>query len=1276
MKYILHMSDFHFGKAPEIENERIELLAKWIKKNNIVVRYVVYTGDVIDARTITQMCVLDIVRDHVNDFKVLLPALCDKDGLYKGKKLSELSEKESYEVLFQSVNEYVDLFISQIQQLGDNWIADYNARLLNKANLQVDNAIKTVTAFLRDISVPFDQFISCCGNHDRLRYLSSQKDSFSCNKEHHLSEELYEDVHEPYNRFCHAINNKLNYKTIVYSHDNVNFIIANSNWRTPSDKETNNMCIHCGKLMELLNELRSRPTFERKRNIFIAHKPFDDLCENAKFPYDSDQELTAREIIEQTTSMFLHGDKHSYAVKSKNWLKEFMCGTPLTWDRVRYNLIGYDPQEGVQASRFLLFSDGAWTQIPIMEFIDNTYAVSEQYLKKYAFTFLDQNKKAAINAQGAIRLIQDSMDSDRMFWIQQLFSSCVKLYDENGKKKSFDKNALLESFIAHVEDSDKWLALGVKGQAGSGKSTFLTIEYMYLLWRFYSGNCKYIPFYFNADALTQSIEQEMSEKGYAQDVEVIIESYFSKFAVFLENAINLSNKYGIPICLIVDGLDTLNVITDTGLALESKVYNLLDSQFMGTKHKCVMGLNTHRSELFEKSFAQATHFTYALFFNPIYTVPYKQDERYPGFLEAYLMLTKGADTLEFYTKNFNTVLKKLRRTSIDLNFLNAYDNLLCGDTSEVDSWSLMRKQVSRTNQRCRALFSKKERLDYAAYQMRLKGSTYQAICENEETENILFSDFIKMKDHPEIGEFLVAEHFIAELKKYTNSDEAIPDDSILHCFITRNLGVMIRLQMEETGFQYKGLKRFVERHADELHGHLISTIVYLAGHNKKPGNAALIKNIQTSVQEESEFFRFCAKRSRELALIASEENRPDLVNGFIHDLFTDEAFRAFNRSYQLHYYRDIPAASDYDHITWRIDQAKGIGFDFSNCFLVLVSKLDYCFENFNPYPMMEIDLYTLCDLAYSRLQMFGEKKALFYSRTNNREGDSLAIAILGRIIDLIKRYMTDYAQKRGVNNLVQTYFRFMEKKFGEIIDILKENSGKDIKKPLVPLSKDIKDIIYLMNQPRVGWNTQTPKTVQKKNRPKYARPGVMGMPEPNWGQYNPVLETIGQHVLECMYIAQLFLPESLPIEGYSKNTVLSMLLMSEIGKLQFMGDYTSLYSGYQDRETEERASLHEFLLRGTIDGYANFSELFGKITVFGTTTDSPADINMRICHEIKRIQMEYKYYALFNILCFEDVRTQKVMEGFIEPKTAICKDIRKKLIFDNPDFAEHFRRNS
>lgn len=1265
MSYILHMSDFHFGKAPEIENERIALLAKWINANGIKVEYVVFTGDVIDARTITQSCVLEIVRNHAEDFKDILPQICDKDGSIKGKKLTDLRKDEECGILFQSINEHVDLFISKIENLGDDKIDVYNKLLLEKANHQMDEAIKIVKMFLIEISVPFDQFVVCCGNHDRLRYLSPDKSVFSCDDHHHIKEDMYLADYEPYNRFCNAINVELSYQTSIYTHDNINFIIANSNWRTPLDKETNNMCIHCGEVINLLKELQSRSTFERNRNIFLAHKPFDDICENAKFPYGSEQELTAREIIEQTTAMFLHGDKHSYAVKSKNWLKEFMCGTPLAYEGVRYNLIDYDAQKGVQTSKFLLFSNDKWTQIPIMEFMDETYKVSEPYLKKYAFTILNPEKNAPINWNGAIKLIQDSMDSGRMYWVQQLFSSCVKLYGEN--KKSFDKDELLERFIMTVDDSDKWLALGVKGEAGRGKSTFLTIEYLYLLWRFYSGNCKYIPFYFDVDSITKSVEMDLSTKGEDHEVEVIIESYLSKFEAFLEPAIGLADQYDIPICVIVDGLDTQNMITDTGLALESKLYNYLEYKFIGKNHKCVMGLNTHRNQLFENSFAQVKQFKYALFFNQVCIVPYKKEERYPSFLEAYLLLTKGTNEL-----NYDTVLKKLRRTSVDLNFLNTYDCLLCEDTSEVDSWNLMRKQVAQMNQIYRVLFNKKDKLDYAAYLLLIKGYSYQAICEEDGMDNFSFSDFIKLRDNHEIAEFLVAEYFIAELKRYTNSDDEIPHDSILYCFITRDLGVMIRLQMEESGFQFKGLKRFVDRHAPELHGHLISTIVYLAGHSKKFGDAALVETVQTPAQEDDEFFMFCAKRSRELALIVCEENRPELANCFIHQMINDEAFRSFNRSYQLRYYRDITDITDYNGTAWRIDKSKGVGFDYSNCFLVLVSKLDYCFENDNPYPMMEIDLYTLCDLTYSRLQMYGERKALFYSSENNQEGDSLTVAILQRVISLLDKYKAMYKQKRGIDNLVQTYFDFMAKKFIEVSDILEKKPGESIKEPFVPLSKDIKNIIYLINQPRVGWNISKAGPVGKKKRPKYSQRGIMGIPKANWGDAKPVMETIGQHILECMYIAQLYLPDSVPIEGYNKATVLSMLLMSEIGKLQFEADYTPLYSDAHEKLQQEKACLHEFLLRGAVDGYANFTELFGCLTVVGSAQDSPADINMRICHEIKQIQMEYKYYTLFNVLDFDYPRNESFKHEFLEPKTAICKEIRKKLIFDNPDFAEFF----
>lgn len=1258
------MSDFHFGKAPEREKERIELLAKWIKDSRINVKYIVFTGDVIDARTVSQKCVTTFLRDNIDAFVGLIPMFCDNDGLIKDKKPNELSRDEECEVLFQAIKENLDTFLSHIEGLGEDKVDAYNKILKETSNNQMDEAIKIVCNFLNYIGLPYDRFISCCGNHDRIRYLRSEKKQFLCDDEHHIHEESFVADYDPYVRFCDAINKKLSYKTTVYPHDGLNFIIANSNWRTPVNQETNNMCIHCGEVMRILLDLRNQQGFDRNSNIFIAHKPFDDICENAKFPYGKEQELTTREIIEQTTAMFLHGDKHSYVVKDKNWLKEFMCGTPLAFDGVRYNLIDHDPKKGVQTSKFILFSNGKWNQIPILEFMDSAFALSNPYIKKYAFSLLAPELNPPINWQGAIKLMQSTIDSGRIQLIEQLFYSCVKLYGE--KKEILEKDAFLEQFIMTVDDSNSWLAMGVKGEPGSGKSTLLSIEYLYLLRKFYSGDCKYIPFYFDVDSLSHKIEIELAADGSEREIDLVIDKFVHYFKSYLDSAITLSEQYGVPICLFVDGLDTENMLTDTGLALEAQLYTYLESRLTGQNHKCIMGLNTHDNLLFEKSFAQWKQFEHALFFNPICIVPYKKEERYPGFLEAYLQLTKDNKAIKF-----DDVLKKLRRISIDLNFLYRYDSLLGEDTSEIDSWNVMRKQVVQMNQIASVLFKDRDmqKINHAAYLMMIKGCSYQAICEDE-IGSFVFSDFIKLRNNPEIAEYLVARHYIDELRKYTNSSEAIPSDSILYCFITRNLGVKIRLQMDVCGFQFKALKRFVERHGPELTGHLSSTIVYLVGHSKKYGNAELVENVQTQTIEENDFFRHCAKRSRELALIACEDNYTELSNNFIKELINDAAFRSFNRSYQLHYYQDLTDLKDFNGTTWRVDKSKGVGFDFSNCFLVLVSKLDYSFDTDNPYPMMEIDLYTLCDLVYSRLQMFGDKRALFYSSANNQEGDSLAVAILQRVVSLIDRYELTYRQKRGIDNLVQTYFSFMRAQFVDVCSVLEKKPGDSIEKPFVPISKDLKDIIYLLNQPRVGWNISKAGTVQKKKRPKYAPRGALGMSKAQWGEYKPILETIGQHVLESMYIAQLYLPESLAIEGYSKSSILSMLLMSEIGKLAIQEDYTPLYSGAREFLLKEKDSLNQFLLRGAIDGYANFTELFGHLTVVGSLQDSPADINMRICQEIKQIQMEYKFYSLHSELDFEYARIESFMKDFVEPDTQICKDIRKRLIFENPDFAE------
>ena len=65
---------------------------------------------------------------------------------------------------------------------------------------------------------------------------------------------------------------------------------------------------------------------------------------------------------------------------------------------------------------------------------------------------------------------------------------------------------------------------------------------------------------------------------------------------------------------------------------------------------------------------------------------------------------------------------------------------------------------------------------------------------------------------------------------------------------------------------------------------------------------------------------------------------------------------------------------------------------------------------------------------------------------------------------------------------------------------------------------------------------------------------------------------------------------------------------------------------------------------------------------------SSADINMRICMEIKMIQMEYKYYTIYHQLGFTDERRAEFENEFEEPTTSICKKIREQLILNNPQF--------
>ena len=169
--------------------------------------------------------------------------------------------------------------------------------------------------------------------------------------------------------------------------------------------------------------------------------------------------------------------------------------------------------------------------------------------------------------------------------------------------------------------------------------------------------------------------------------------------------------------------------------------------------------------------------------------------------------------------------------------------------------------------------------------------------------------------------------------------------------------------------------------------------------------------------------------------------------------------------------------------------------------------------------------------------------------------------------------------------------------------------------------------------PRVGWNITKTDTIYKKDIPKYESIEKCRRKD---GEYCTIFETIGQHILESIYIAELFLPERMQESGYDKSVIISMILMSEVGKIEITHDYTpDFYRASKILIPQENEGRKQFLIHGAFDGYANLMDLYDAMLIIGGTLEVYSDINMRISQEIKLIQMEYKFYTLKEQLEFE-----------------------------------------
>lgn len=1212
------MSDFHIGKDKK-EQKKLLGLAEWIKREKLEIECLVFTGDMIDAPSVQDKCIQRIKKEYLSSEAI--------------KNIKKVKDQDELKKILESA--------------GKECVDAYNKILLEVTVDEMGKAGNLFAQFIESIGVDSQNVVLCCGNHDRIRFIGD--DSFNCRKEKEPVDD--KKSFEAYDKLCGIINKRLSHTTTEYSCGNINFVIANSNWKLPEHGETNKMCVDCKHLCETLRGLKHSGDLNICNNIFIAHKPYDDFCENSKYYHSPDGSQNVYELTAQVVTAFLYGDKHAALEKSNNQPKEFMCGMPLCEDGVHYNLLDFQAGRGIVSVSHLVGEGEGWKKVPISKCIEQVYKASCDYLKDFSISLLEwSEERDFIKNQwdDMLKLVRDAFQSKRFQLLSDLFNSFCEL--RQGASTIAIEESLFKTIEEKIKNSKKVHALGIKGRPGAGKSTFLTLEYLYMLYNLSTGRSSYVPFYFSVN------EIDKDQKFF--DTEKYITFCAEQFNVFLSRCCEIRNEYKLPVCIFVDGLEKSKILSPADYTLEKRIYMKLESS-LSKEDKYVMSFNTQDMYKFDDTFEKINDFSYVLFTNSIRVLSYKDKEtKFESFITAYLKL-KGNSVDSSLIEETKQKLARIHKPTIDLFLLHFCDKQILGVTAGMETWEALKLHLDGLKMIEDDLFNTRDDIREAAGMLYAERKRYSAIANEKKENQITVEEFLLLVNTPVIMDYLVAKYFVHELIKYSEIADEIPFDSILNSFLPNELAILVRLILDDDNSAENTLFRFIDKHICEkkISSYLHSTIAYLCGHLRTGDAQRLMEKLPKPIKEtDADLFSLCYRRSYMLANVVCDSKNgygQGKAEDIILELVDNVEYRKFNRSYQLHYYQDASLTGEQTQAKWSINRLPIDGFDFRRSFLMLYSKLNLgTSDDAKKYPLLEFDLFTLCDLVYSRVQHV-TTKGFFYDGKYNTKDDSEAEAVLKRTIQVLNRHNSQYGFNKCTNKRIAAYFSLMQDRLQTVLSKVVAAKGKSISISHSAACSVFQEIQTLEKLKRVGWEINTSGTVKPLPTKEIEKETA-----PVWQ------ESLMQHIMEAVYIAQIFLPEHLPVEGYQKAKVISLLLFSEIGRIK-TGDYSPNYSALNKLKKQEREKLFQMLLLGSMDGYAVQSIFFEPINERPTTD---ADINIRICWEIKVIQREYRYYTLYNELEFSEERRAEFEDDFEEPDTEICREIRKHLIKDNPAY--------
>lgn len=944
--YILQVSDFHISEeSKDSAKNALQAVTNKIKEMNIDIKYLIHTGDVINSKDIDQ----------------------------------KIEEKCGPGLKDEEYDDCLDEFVQKRFEIAKEIFGEFE----NKLDVMRKN------------------IVICCGNHDKVRYKTRKKDAF-----------------KPFQKFLENVcsHTKL---TDFHRLDDLNVLVLNTN--ISNDKKVT--CVDCENLKKILSvQLHEElPSWfytygenvniseeENKVNVIVAHQPLYDICEQIRLPYGSETQttdfLSALQDFINGNGIYLCGDKHTSSIAASyiHDIPHFFCGHPFVFEKnnfpsdcvhkdlaqsqnseIDYNLIEISDGKTGQVRKIHLVKkeDGSWKcQVqPIDAVVSNLYEKSRKYIVKNSFALLANQSGtrysswANLSWRNLFSRLDTGITTGDLKEISEFYGLFCRLKNSSNESIGWDDEInifyklckIVTRFMHDERNPNLQNIINVRGDYSSGKSTFLGLFYIYLLYRYSYGKIDYIPAYFNMEN-DDILNKIQAGSTYARAVK-------QTFASFIKEVEIIAQGEHTSVCYIIDGLDEQDIWSESSQDSVGRV--ALDILAETNNSKYIMSFCQNRLARFKNTMSAIKYYekSYVMYFNSI-SVKEKEvkNSNFVHFAPAMAYLF----TYEGYT----------------------YERFKAISPSTTVYWE----------------------------QKILKYS------------HKIYKTFIFIKKHKDAREYLLALHYNRELRYFAENPKAeIPEYSIINRLIPRNISIIIKkLWRTDQNKFIIVCRNLIEK---RIHNNMpinnctLSMLIYIL---------AYLDKLPDYIRDEiKDLLRKVDNMGERLKKVTEEHTDPWEISGdnsqrmkkfidlnFLHsqkiieaidsnssvalvkELLKKPKFALYNRQYMMWYYGDLTIYGENrinNLVPGKDEVNKGI--DYYNCFYTLYHKLYSHFENQckGSYPLLEYDLFTIWDLAFSRQS--NKKEGVFCSV------DEKEVEIYTCLADMLNKYV-DYYCKGNVNS--------------------------------------------------------------------------------------------------------------------------------------------------------------------------------------------------------------------------------------------------------------------